>query len=135
MIFVLLGQQLTSVIDQAGQAIRQTGRQEEGWLVVYVAAISCALLVIRSLWTWAALRVIVLRAGRSAPTISASGWRLIAATSLAGVRGAVSLSGVMTLPLFLADGSSFPARDLAILLAAGVIVVTLVAATSGCPMS
>lgn len=47
-IFVLLGQQLTGVIDQAGQAIRQTGRQEEGWLVVYVAAISCALLVIRS---------------------------------------------------------------------------------------
>ena len=132
-IFVLLGQQLTSVIDQAGQAIRQTGRQGEGWLVVYVAAISCALLVIRSMWTWAALRLIVLRAGRSAPTISASGWRLIAATSLAGVRGAVSLSGVMTLPLFLADGSSFPARDLAILLAAGVIVVTLVAANVGLP--
>ena len=132
-IFVLLGQQLTSVIDQAGQAIRQTGRQGEGWLVVYVAAIGCALLVIRSMWTWAALRLIVLRAGRSAPTISASGWRLIAATSLAGVRGAVSLSGVMTLPLFLADGSSFPARDLAILLAAGVIVVTLVAANVGLP--
>ncbi|CAD6558250.1 hypothetical protein LMG28727_06580 [Paraburkholderia kirstenboschensis] len=59
--------------------------------------------------------------------INSPDWRLIAATSLAGVRGAVSLSGVMTLPLFLDDGSSFAARDLAILLAAGVIVVTLVA--------
>lgn len=132
-IFVLLGQQLTGVVDRAGQAIRQTGRQDEAWLFVYVAAISCALLIIRCLWTWAALRVILLRAGRRGQTINASGWRLIAATSLAGVRGAVSLSGVMTLPLFLEDGSSFPARDLAILLAAGVIVVTLVAANVGLP--
>ena len=132
-IFVLLGQQLTGVIDRAGQAIRQTGRQGEGWLLVYVAAISCALFVIRSLWTWAALRLIVSRAGRRAQMIDSSRWRLIAATSLAGVRGAVSLSGVMTLPLFLEDGSSFPARDLAILLAAGVIVVTLVAANVGLP--
>jgi Na+/H+ antiporter len=132
-IFVLLGQQLTSVIDRAGQAIGQTGRQHEAWLVVYVAAISGALFVIRSVWTWAALRLVLLRARRSGQTISASGWRLIAVTSLAGVRGAVSLSGVMTLPLFLENGSSFPARDLVILLAAGVIVVTLIAANVGLP--
>lgn len=132
-IFVLLGHQLTGVVARAGQAISQTGRQQEGWLLVYVAAISGALFVIRSLWTWAALRVILFRSGRSDQTINSSGGRLIAATSLAGVRGAVSLSGVMTLPLFLTDGSSFPARDLAILLAAGVIVVTLVAANVGLP--
>ncbi|WP_420995047.1 Na+/H+ antiporter [Cupriavidus sp. 30B13] len=132
-IFVLLGQQLAGVIAQAGQALRQTGRQDEGWLLVYVAAIGCALFVIRSLWTWVALRLILFRAGRGAPALGASRWRLIAATSLAGVRGAVSLSGVMTLPLLLADGSPFPARDLAILLAAGVIVVTLVAANVGLP--
>jgi monovalent cation/hydrogen antiporter len=132
-IFVLLGQQLTNVVDHAGQAISQTGGQQEARLLVYIAAISGALLVIRSVWTWAALRVIVLRAGRSARAINSSRWRLIAATSLAGVRGAVSLSGVMTLPLLLKDGSSFPTRDLAILLAASVIVVTLVAANVGLP--
>lgn len=132
-IFVLLGQQFTTVIGHAGQAISQTGRQEEGWLLVYVVAISCALHVIRSLWTWAALRLILFRAGRSERMINSSGRRLIAATTLAGVRGAVSLSGVMTLPLVLADGSSFPARDLVILLAAGVIVVTLVVANVGLP--
>jgi len=132
-IFVLLGQQLTSVVDKAGQAIQQTGRMNEGWLLVYVAAISGALIVIRSLWTWGALRLILLRAARRGQTINASGWRLIAATSLAGVRGAVSLSGVMTLPLFLESGASFPTRDLAIFLAAGVIVVTLIAANVGLP--
>lgn len=132
-IFVLLGQQLFSVIERAGQVIGQTGRQQEIWLLIYVAAISCALLLIRFLWTWAALRVIVFRNGPGSQTINTSGWRLITATSLAGVRGAVSLSGVMTLPLLIENGSPFPARDLAILLAAGVIIVTLIAANVGLP--
>ncbi len=74
--------------------------------------------------------------------MQAPGWRLIAATSLAGVRGAitlagvgggVTLSGVMTLPLALQDGSAFPTRDLAIFLAAGTIMVSLIAANIGLP--
>ena len=37
--------------------------------------------------------------------------------SVAGVRGAITLAGVLTLPLVLNDGTPFPARDLAIFLA------------------
>lgn len=48
--------------------------------------------------------------------------------TLAGVRGAVTLAGVLTLPLALSDGSAFPARDLAIVLASGVIVVSMLLA-------
>src|SRR5690606_4484631 len=55
------------------------------------------------------------------------------AMSLAGVRGAITLAGVLTLPLAMNDGSPFPARDLAIFLAAGVIVVTLLVATFALP--
>jgi len=54
--------------------------------------------------------------------------------TLAGVRGAVTLAAVMSLPLALPDGSAFPARDLAILLAMGVITVSLVAASIGLPL-
>ncbi len=54
-------------------------------------------------------------------------------TALAGVRGAVTLAGIMTLPLALRDGSAFPTRDLAIFLAAGVIVLTLLAANFALP--
>jgi CPA1 family monovalent cation:H+ antiporter len=61
-------------------------------------------------------------------------WRLVAATSLAGVRGAVTLAGVLTLPLVLNDGSPFPARDLAIFLAMGVIIVSLIAGSIGLPL-
>jgi CPA1 family monovalent cation:H+ antiporter len=58
----------------------------------------------------------------------------VAATSLAGVRGAITLAGVLTLPFVLHDGSPFPARELAIFLAMGVIIVSLVAASIGLPL-
>jgi CPA1 family monovalent cation:H+ antiporter len=60
-------------------------------------------------------------------------WRLVVAMSLAGVRGAVTLAGVLTIPFTLADGSLFPARQVAIFLAAGVIVVSLVLASVSLP--
>src|SRR5690606_27953894 len=53
--------------------------------------------------------------------------------SFAGVRGTITLAGVMTLPLVLQDGSSFPARDLAIFLAAMVIILSMVIASVGLP--
>ena len=49
--------------------------------------------------------------------------------SFAGVRGAITLAGILTLPLFMNDGSLFPARDLVIFLAAGVIILSLVMAS------
>src|SRR3546814_20551219 len=54
--------------------------------------------------------------------------------SLAGVRGAITLAGVLTLPLVMNDGSAFPARDLAIFLEMGVIITSLVAASIGLPL-
>jgi CPA1 family monovalent cation:H+ antiporter len=59
--------------------------------------------------------------------------RLILATSFAGVRGALTMAGVMTLPLALADGTPFPGRQLAILLASAVIVVSLLLASVALP--
>jgi NhaP-type Na+/H+ or K+/H+ antiporter len=50
-----------------------------------------------------------------------------------GARGAITLAGVMTMPLLLADGTPFPARGLAIFLAAGVIILSLVAANVALP--
>jgi CPA1 family monovalent cation:H+ antiporter len=61
-------------------------------------------------------------------------WRLVAAMSFAGVRGAITLAGVLTLPLALDDGTAFPARNLAIFLAAGVIIVSLTLASIALPL-
>jgi len=61
-------------------------------------------------------------------------WRLVAVTSLAGVRGAITSAGILTLPIALNDSSPFPARDLAIFLAMGVIIVSLITASIGLPL-
>jgi Na+/H+ antiporter len=133
MIFVLLGEQLPQIVTGAAQAVRETGHHEPVWLLIYVIAINCALAALRFLWVWTSLRFTLLRATLAEQTPTVQSWRLIAVTSLAGVRGAITLAGVMTLPLTLNDGSAFPARDLAIFLPAGVIIVSLIAASLRLP--
>lgn len=132
-IFVLFGEQLPSIAAGAVQVVMETGHHEPAWLIVYVVAINVALGLLRLLWVWVSLRFTFYRAARRGQAIARPNWRLVVATSLAGVRGAITLAGIMTLPLLMNDGTPFPARDLAIFLAAGVIVVSLLAASIGLP--
>jgi len=132
-IFVLLGEQLPEIISGAANVVRDTGHQNPLWLLVYVALIYAALIVLRFIWVWVSLRFTLFNATRRGIQAFNPGWKLVAATSFAGVRGTVTLAGVLTLPLFLADGRPFPVRDLAIFLAAGVIVLSLIAASIALP--
>jgi monovalent cation/hydrogen antiporter len=132
-IFVLLGEQLPKIVTGAAQVVRETGHHEPVWLLIYVVAVSCALAALRFLWVWTSLRFTLFRAALKGQKPVVPSWRLIAATSLAGVRGTITLAGVLTLPLTMYDGSAFPARDLAIFLAAGVIIVSLIAASLSLP--
>ena len=132
-IFVLLGEQLPQIVTGAAQVVRETGHHEPVWLLIYVVAINCALAALRFLWVWTSLRFTLFRAALKGQNPVVPSWRLIAATSLAGVRGTITLAGVLTLPLTMYDGSAFPARDLAIFLAAGVIIVSLIAASLSLP--
>lgn len=129
-IFVLLGEQLPGILNNAAETVRLTGHHEPWWLAVYVLAINVGLALLRFLWVMVGVRFTLYRSDEKAPMPS---WRIIAAMSLAGVRGAITLAGVLTLPLVMMDGSPFPARDLAIILAMGVIIVSLVVASIGLP--
>jgi CPA1 family monovalent cation:H+ antiporter len=60
--------------------------------------------------------------------------RLLLVAAFAGVRGAVTLAGILTLPLFMPNGSDFPARDLVIFLAMGVILLSLLLASIALPL-
>jgi monovalent cation/hydrogen antiporter len=134
-IFVLLGEQLPTILTGAAETARIIGHASPWWLLLYVLAINFALATLRFLWVWLSLRLTIYRAklwGTAAPP--RMNWRLVATASLAGVRGAITLAGVLTLPLTLTDGAAFPARDLAILLAMGVIIVSLIAASIGLPL-
>jgi len=132
-IFVLLGEQLPSIVSGAARLVSETGHVDPIWMVFYVLAITLALGILRLAWVWVSLRFTLFRAAKKGRIVQTPSWRLIVATSLAGVRGAITLAGILTLPLAMNDGAPFPARDLAIFLAAGVIIVSLIAATVGLP--
>ena len=134
-IFVLLGEQLPAIFAVARETVRLTGHAGTAWLGVYVLAIVAGLILLRFVWVWVSLRLTLLRRRqRDGESEHSPDWRLVAAMSLAGVRGAITLAGVLTIPLVLDDGTPFPARDLAIFLAAGVIIVSLVVASVALPI-
>ncbi len=58
---------------------------------------------------------------------------ILAVMALAGVKGSVTLAGILTLPVVLADGSPFPGRELLIFLSMAVILMSLVVAAIGLP--
>lgn len=130
MIFVLLGEQLPGILERSVETVKLTGHENPWWLAVYVIAVNFGLAALRFIWVWVSLQLTLFRTGqvRTSPS-----WRIVAAMSFAGVRGAITLAGVLTLPLTMNDGSPFPARDLAIFLAAGVIIMSLVVASVGLP--
>ena len=128
--FVLLGEQLPELLSGAVDAVQEANHMNPWWLVVYVLAINFALAALRFLWVWVSLRFTAFLAKwRGRPATTKPNLRLLAAFSVAGVRGAITLAGVLTLPLMLNDGTPFPTRDLAIVLAAGVVVLSLLAAS------
>jgi monovalent cation/hydrogen antiporter len=132
--FVLLGEQLPGILSGTVLVVRQSNHVNPWWLLAYVVAINFGLAVLRFAWVWVSTRLSELAATlRGAPPPEKADPRLIAVMSLAGVRGAITLAGVLTVPLTLPDGSAFPARELVIFLAAGVIVLSLIAASIGLP--
>ncbi|MGC6643286.1 Na+/H+ antiporter, partial [Escherichia coli] len=57
-----------------------------------------------------------------------------AVMATAGVRGAITLAGILTLPFLMPDGSLFPNRDVAIFLSMGVILCSLLIASIALPI-
>lgn len=131
-IFLLLGEQFPAVLSHVGASMAEDGHRSIWWLGVYVGAVTLALAALRFVWVWV---TVALWLGRHRSEIPGRrpNWRLTAAMSTAGVRGAVTLAGALSIPLALPDGSPFPARDLAILIAAGVIVASLILANLTLP--
>lgn len=134
LIFVILGEQLPSILARAAEVLQTTSRTEIWWLAVYVFAIVGVLAVLRFVWVWATLRLTLFKDRDTGDRRPRLRWRLVAVMSLSGVRGAITLAGILTLPFLVADGSLLPARNLAIFLAAGVIIVSLVLASVALPI-
>jgi Na+/H+ antiporter len=114
-LFTLVGMQLVRVVIHALD--RPTGR-----VVVVMTAVTTVVVGSRMVWMLLGPAAARLRGH----TEQSQAWREGVVIGWAGVRGGVSLAAAMAVPLQLADGSPFPDRDLVIVAAAAVIVVTLI---------
>lgn len=135
LIFLLLGLQLPDIVKAAASQFAGPW-QAAGLLGLYVILTYLILLGLRHLWIFVYWKVsTVLRRWRGLPVAFAgqSTGQLAALLSLGGVRGAVTLAGVLSLPLYLQNGEPFPERDLLIFIAAGVILLSLLVASLGLP--
>lgn len=118
-IFVFLGLQLPAIIRAVPGEL--TTRH---WLlepIFVIVALTLCLLALRFVFMFAG-GLMGRATGRAHYLFST---RMKVATSVAGVRGAVTLAAALSLPLAMPDGSAFPARDLVIFLATGVILCWL----------
>ncbi|MBZ9673366.1 Na+/H+ antiporter [Mesorhizobium sp. ES1-3] len=130
-LFILLGLQLPDIIRKVPPEL-----SSRHWLIEPVATVlilTLCLIGLRFLWIWVGdiAQAIAARLGQR--KAEPFGFRVRLAGSVAGVRGAITLAGILSLPLALQDGSPFPARDVVIFLAAGVIICSLVIASFALP--
>jgi len=128
-IFVLLGLQLPGIIgpdSTNAEALASLQRWEIGKEIleftVLLIALRCLWIVVPLAVRWAL--------GRGSHF---GGWKTVAASSIAGVRGAVTLAGALSIPLQMPDGTPFPYRDFAITIAVGVILLSMLIAAVGLP--
>lgn len=129
-IFLLLGLQLPSII---GHSLMDAG--PDWWkLLLYVLVITVALLAVR--WAWVTVAVVrSLRKAHNEGRVTDKPSHLLnLATTMAGIRGAVTLAGALSIPMVLPSGEAFPARHMLIFLATGVILLTLILGAISLPL-
>ncbi|OFV72004.1 Na+/H+ antiporter [Acetobacterium wieringae] len=127
-VFILLG---LNIPLSMGAAV--ASEDINNWLAIAgVLVIWLGIFGIRFVYSYSSTAVqylIAKRQGAEVPSIKSS--LLI---SLTGVRGAVTMVAVLSVPTLLASGEEFPQRSLILFIATGVILVTLVAATLFLPL-
>ena len=134
MVFIMLGLQFPHILGRALIEAHHDSDAQVGLLLGYVVAVMIALYALRFVWVYL-LRWFASRgAAKQGLESAAPGARTLAMTTIGGVRGAVTLAGVLALPVTLTDGTPLPGRDLAIFIASGAILVSLVIAVIGLPI-
>ncbi|MFD1982676.1 Na+/H+ antiporter [Mesorhizobium newzealandense] len=130
-LFIVLGLQLPDIIRHVPPELMSMHPIVQP--VATVIALTLCLIALRFLWIWVGDIAAGIAARLGKRKVEPFGLRVRLAGSVAGVRGAITLAGILSLPLAMPDGSPFPARDLVIFLAAGVIICSLVVASLALP--
>ena len=134
MVFIMLGLQLPHIFGRALVDAHHTSNMLVGKMLGYVLLMMAALYAIRFLWVWLLRWFASRRAARQGLSGTMAGLRTIAVMTVGGVRGAVTLAGVLSIPVALGDGMPLAGRDTAIFIASGVILGSLLVAVIGLPL-
>lgn len=132
-IFIMLGEQLPGLISNMSEITETNNIHSEYAIFAYIVAITIGLGALRFVWVSISLHVASLGRPKSVTKPKAS-FKSLLIIATAGVRGAITLAGILTLPLVMLDGTAFPGRDLAILIAMGVILLSLIIASIALPL-
>ncbi len=118
LVFVLIGLQLPMILRGL----------DRPWPAVVdgIFAAFGAMVVVRLVWMFPGAYLPRLLSARYRKTHPYPPWQAVTIVGWAGMRGVVSLAAALSLPLALADGSPFPARNFIIFLTFSVILGTLV---------
>ncbi|WEG72949.1 Na+/H+ antiporter [Vagococcus intermedius] len=132
LVFVLLGIELPI-------AMRETivnPAIHNGTLLFYILSIWIFLLIVRVVWSYIYMWLTYLKKNNANSDNALTRPTFITAlmTGLTGVRGAVTMASIMSMPFFLPNGEVFIERPLIITLACGVVLTSLIVATITLPI-
>lgn len=122
-VFVLLGMQLPQAMSPA-----VNGGYGPGPLLGVIAAVTFLVMLVRFVWLVATELFHRRKAAGDERTPTPQLLKDALVTTIAGPKGAVTLSIIFTIPLTVESGAAFPERGFIILVTAGVILLTLVIA-------
>ncbi|MBF1994556.1 Na+/H+ antiporter [Serratia symbiotica] len=126
MVFIMLGLQLPGILETSLMQAELDPTIQTWYLFADVASIYAALLVLRFTWLWLMKNASKRFMKKRPLQFGNYSMRELWVASFAGVRGAITLAGVLSIPLLLSDGSAFPARYQLIFIATGVILLSLI---------
>lgn len=118
LVFILIGLELPEIIEGLGEYSILDG-------IKYGFIISAITIILRFLWVFPTAHI-PRWFSKKAQQDPSPGWKGPLVISWAGMRGVVSLATALSIPILLADGTTFPQRNLIIFITFVVIFITLV---------
>ncbi|MCC8381702.1 MULTISPECIES: Na+/H+ antiporter [unclassified Xenorhabdus] len=134
LVFIMLGLQLPGIWETSVAQADLDPHVETWMLFAAVGIIYGALVLLRFCWLWLMKNTSKILMKKKPLEFSTYTTRELLLASFAGVRGAITLAGALSVPLFLPDGDPFPARYQLIFISAGVILVSLFVGVIALPL-
>lgn len=127
--FLILGIELPFAM---GTALENSINGKNYQLFGYVLLLWLVILIIRILWTYSYMWFDYSFGKFKRETVPS--FKIALMSGLTGVRGAVTMAGILSIPPLLNSGFAFPGRASILFIASGVVIVTLVVAAVALPL-